>query len=190
MEKSHLEEHIDLNHRKKNSEGAENNESVSEIKNLKRHIESVHNEEKQYECKKCDNIFAEKVELDKHVKKDHILNILGKTKQFNCEDCSFQGLNRIELKNHIRANGHKPNQIIEVCFTCEKEFDSYWSLMNHRRAEHPSNKICRYYQMDACDFNEDTCWYRHEEKKRNSKQVVDKTIECEVCEEKFKIKIV
>ena len=60
--------------------------------------------------------------------------------------------------------------------------------MNHRRAEHPSNKICRYYQMDACDFNEDTCWYRHEEKKKHSKKVVDKIIECEVCEEKFEIK--
>ena len=39
--------------------------------------------------------------------------------------------------------------------------------------------------MDACDFNEDNCWYRHEEKMNHSKKVVDKTLECEVCEEKF-----
>ena len=63
---------------------------------------------------------------------------INEAKQYNCEDCPFQGENGLELKKHIMRTKHCPSVSIEKCYTCKKEFPSYWHLMNHRKAEHPS----------------------------------------------------
>ena len=70
---------------------------------------------------------------------------------------------------HLRLTGHQPSKALQdlrskiiVCYTCKEEYTSYWSLMNHRRQKHPSNKVCRYYLRDQC-IHGVNCWYRHDE---------------------------
>ena len=110
------------------------------VNSFKTTFESQHSGKEKKKCNICKFESHRKSAITEHIERVH------QGKMVSCKDCSFQGLNRIELRNHIRANKHNPNQTIEVCYICEKEFDSYWSLMNHRRAEHPSNKICRYFK--------------------------------------------
>ena len=86
------------------------------------------------------------------------------TAQYNCKDCAFQGDSWSSLKKHIQSLRHNPSDFSEKCFTCKIEFNSYWTLMNHRREEHPSKKICRYYLKQECLFSSKKCWYKHEEK--------------------------
>jgi hypothetical protein len=33
--------------------------------------------------------------------------------------------------------------------------------MEHRKAEHSSSKMCRYFRKKMCDFDQDSCWYSH-----------------------------
>ena len=33
--------------------------------------------------------------------------------------------------------------------------------MNHRRALHPSQKICRYFRKGTCYWKDEQCWYKH-----------------------------
>ena len=86
---------------------------------------------------------------------------MEKTRQYNCEDCPFQGENGLELKKHIIITKHHPSEYKEKCYTCKKDFSSYWHLMNHRKSEHPSSKKCRYFLSEKCMFDAKSCWYRH-----------------------------
>ena len=47
------------------------------------------------------------------------------------------------------------------CYTCKKEFDGHWNLMQHRKFNHPSNRKCRDYP-EKC-IRGSTCWYIHTE---------------------------
>ena len=73
---------------------------------------------------------------------------------------------------------HKAADSSEVCFTCNQEFGSYLSLMNHRKSDHPSNKICRYYAKGECIFDSSTCWYRHIDSPDMLKSQTFKCIKC------------
>ena len=61
----------------------------------------------------------------------------------------------------MKSTGHKPSEKIETCYNCQAEFSSYRQLMNHRKLEHPSRKICRYFLKQECVFDDETCWYVH-----------------------------
>ena len=108
-----------------------------------------------------------------------------KTKQYNCNDCPFQGENGLELKRHIQRTMHTPSDYKEECYTCNKEFTSYWALMNHRKSDHPSTKKCRYFLKNECKFSEDTCWYKHEleSKIQEKRQLLN--FPCNDCEHVF-----
>ena len=120
--------------------------------------------------------------LIKHKKKAHLEEVIVKTKQFNCEDCPFQAETRDDLRKHLQRTKHKPSEYTEECYTCKMEFSSYWFLMNHRKSEHPSTKICRYFKVDACDFDAETCWYKHENKNKPVPQ--EFSLECKECDYK------
>ena len=59
--------------------------------------------------------------------------------------------------------------------------------MNHRKSEHPSSKICRYFKDDCCQFTGKDCWYRHESKTSQSDSDVNVNLEnsCKDCDEFF-----
>ena len=111
-------------------------------------------------CDQCEAMFWTKPQLENHVRRIHE-GPSQPRKDYNCNDCFFQGENSLELKNHTERTRHSPGLNSEKCFTCDKEFPSYWNLMNHRKAEHPSAKKCRYFAMGQCKFDDEVCWYSH-----------------------------
>ena len=114
-------------------------------------------------CKVCDRRFLTDESLRRHMTLSH------NTQEWNCNDCSFQAHTSEELRKHLRLKGHQPSHNLQesksefvTCYTCKKDFLSYWSLMNHRKQEHPSNKTCRYFLKNQC-IHGVNCWYRHDE---------------------------
>ena len=131
---------------------------------LNAHIRSHVDEE--FTCDQCDLVFREKTVLEEHKKSDHKKNKIAE--EWNCNDCSFQGHGAVELINHLKVTGHQPSKDINKkksfndyrqCYTCRKEFDGYYNLMDHRKVVHPSNKPCRNFPVD-CKWGND-CWYVH-----------------------------
>ena len=47
-------------------------------------------------------------------------------------------------------------------------------------------KECSYFTEEKCDFNEDTCWYRHNLQERD--KIVSKEFECRFCGKIIKTK--
>ena len=136
------------------------------------HVRSHHT----FTCEECDETFTSDMEVKEHVSRKH-KKMEYKKREFNCYDCPYQGENSLQLKKHIQITKHNPCEYSEECYTCKKEFTSYWDLMTHRNKEHPSRKQCRYFLKDECHFASDVCWYRHEDKQTN----VHKP--CETCRE-------
>ena len=131
-------------------------------------------------CKDCSEEFTSNTQLVKHKSKH------TEKRQYNCDDCAFQGENRVELKKHLQRTKHCPSDLREVCYTCKEEFQSYWHLMNHRKKEHPSNKICRYFKDGCCEFTDEECWYRHLDAHQNKTQDILKPhLSCQLCNENF-----
>lgn len=135
----------------------------------------------EYSCEDCGKKFRSKVQLDNHILDEHKEGTVKRVKQFNCKDCSFQGDNWTMLKKHIQIMKHNPVEYNAQCYTCKNEFHSYWALMTHRKKEHPSNKICRYYLKQQCSFEDEICWYRHEDLSK----VDERGFDCRECENKF-----
>ena len=52
--------------------------------------------------------------------------------------------------------------------------------MNHRKSEHPTNKVCRYFLLSQCKFDENVCWYSHEDKPKSQSENA-----CNECDENF-----
>ena len=154
---------------------------------MKIHVETGH----QYECEECGNEFATEKQLEDHMKCYHKkceepTQTEEASRQYNCEDCPFQGENGLELKKHIVRTKHSPSEYLEKCYTCNKEFSSYWHLMNQRKTEHPSNKKCRYFLNEMCRFDADTCWYKHEtESIRNVQESNSFENSCKDCDKRF-----
>ena len=135
----------------------------------------------KYECNKCAVKFVGKKQLERHE-----LGCHEELEQHNCNDCPFQGNNRTELRRHIQRSKICTSGSVETCYTCNKVFASYWHLMNHRKSDHPSQKSCRYFKMDACDFDANECWYIHKSKvTREEEEMPSNVHECRVCDEHF-----
>ena len=54
--------------------------------------------------------------------------------------------------------------------------------MNHRKLEHPSKKICRYFLKETCDFQSEECWYRHVKKSDANSNESTEEHDCNKCE--------
>ena len=104
-------------------------------------------------CGRCAKEFKDEQKLKNHTKLEHA----DKLRQFTCEDCPFQGESSLELKKHVLRTQHIPSEYKESCYTCKEEFKNYFHLMNHRKKEHPSTKVCRFFLKQACIFEADEC---------------------------------
>ena len=136
-------------------------------------------------CDYCGKIFWIKIQLESHIKTNHAEEGVKKAKQYNCKDCPFQGENSLELKKHIQRTNHIPCEYFEECYTCNKEFPSYRLLMNHRKTDHPSSRLCRYFQIDECNFDAETCWYKHELKTIHAGRKEVPVFQCNECDDEF-----
>ena len=93
---------------------------------LNAHMQSQHSQRQPNSCDDCGTSFWTKIQLKNHTEMYHAKEENIMTKQYNCKDCSFQAENGLELKKHIRRTKHVPCDHIEQCYTCKKEFMSYW----------------------------------------------------------------
>ena len=147
-----------------------------------------------FECDLCDKTFPTKEELEVHVDKHHEEE---SAEEWNCNNCPFQGNEAVELMNHLKETSHQPSSKVNKkklfkeykrCYTCNLEVDGYVNLMNHRTERHPSNRKCRNFPDDKCEWGK-KCWYVHEEdlmevdESFKSEEPVHK---CYICDEKFK----
>ena len=113
----------------------------SKSKNLlKEHKENIHGSE--LKCRKCKETF-----MDNAVLKTNLENHeqISKKEEFNCETCDFQDTLIKALRKHLEiSSGHKPSDKLYECKKCKIILNSYYLLMNHRKKEHPTDKVCRY----------------------------------------------
>ena len=122
----------------------------------------------------------------------------SETNQRNCPKCYFQSNCKEEMDNHFKMShvpkGETSNITIRAermtCRNCKVDFQNYWSLMNHRRDNHPTNKTCRYDLEDRCKHSSEECWYLHKNGRRpnTSNQSESHINECFECNMKFKNK--
>ena len=151
------------------------------------HISSKHTPNPEHHCEFCSEIFHQKTDLDNHLNKEH--NESCSSDEWNCNDCAYQAGDALELMKHLKITGHQPSQSIKdrrkvfkdfrECYTCKMAFDGYYSLMNHRKNMHPSNKKCRNFEAGNCPHKSE-CWYIHE----NAMDVEDLSdqFKCNVCD--------
>ena len=124
---------------------------------LEKHKEDKHNN--NFKCKKCEQTFLSEVTLKKHIE---MHERKSKMEEFNCETCPFQNTKRKALKEHLEVSpGHKPCPKEYECRDCKEIYNSYFNLMNHRSAKHPTDKMCRYFKEGTCNYEDEECWYSH-----------------------------
>ena len=58
------------------------------------------------------------------------------------------------------------------CFICSKTYKSKGEMMKHRKKEHRSVvKFCDKFQEGKCGFQDDFCWFRHDEKEEIKRKI-------------------
>jgi KRAB domain-containing zinc finger protein len=99
------------------------------IRQLTRHIQSIHCEDRPFECSQCDYKAKLYVELDKHIRRVH-----DKEKNSVCGKCGDKFFDGSDLSSHKKKK-HRSRLVITEwpCNTCEKMFESKRSLAAHRK---------------------------------------------------------
>ena len=63
--------------------------------------------------------------------------------------------------------------------------------MNHRRDNHPTNKMCFYDEESKCSFSASQCWYKHKESRKSTNSEVSSSkqqrneLKCFTCQNHF-----
>ncbi len=160
------------------------NESFTQLASLRRHVNSVHNQEKTFKCSLCDDKFLRKDNLERHIKsvhqnlrphickecgdafklpqhlKEHITAIHTDQRQYVCEECGFAFKLRSHLNDHVRVvhQNHRPY----ACEECDSAFPHARGLKLHIIAMHTDEKpfVC-----EDCGrgFADPSHLYRHKE---------------------------
>ena len=114
--------------------------SFSKSGDLKTHINSVHNGQKDHKCVSCGKSFSQA-----HNLKTHINAVHNGQKNHKCDSCGKTSSSAGDLKKHINAvhNGQKDHK----CDSCEKTFSQVRNLKKHINAVHNCLKDCK---CDIC----------------------------------------
>ena len=107
------------------------NVKVTNKKDLKAHIASVHEDRKPYLCpiKNCNSTFPDNKKLNRHIKTIH-----DEKKNLRCHTFDAEFVKKAELKDNQATvhDGGKPFK----CDLCGKRFDSRGNLMLHIKTIH------------------------------------------------------
>ena len=173
---------------------------------------------KSFKCDKCQECFESESDLRKHElihsKAEFDCNICGRCfkveddlvahqKHFHeeenqiwhCNDCAYEANTQTKLNEHLKNANHtakidQRRKNYDHCYTCDLAVDGYWSLMNHRKDYHPSNKKCKNFENGICQFGV-KCWYVHEEDLMETDESLNPqkfNIKCYVCDSAFNTK--
>jgi len=145
---------------------------------LKFHIMRMHQKDKPFKCKECDNSYINKSELDMHFKYRHskdvdikICHLCGyETKykealkvhikithenitRFSCAECDKKFYAKSHLKRHIKAAHRKSIEGIK-CVTCGLELKTGSALLKHKNKVHRGMKfVCDICNKEYSDYS-------------------------------------
>lgn len=106
--------------------------------NKLRHIQTVHNRLKQYECDLCGTKFGLKADLGRHRFRIH------ESRAFCCDKCRRSFAERGQLEHHIRATHEEDSRPWE-CKQCSIRFGRKSSLKRHEQTVHQQARFtCRF----------------------------------------------
>ena len=74
---------------------------------MEKHIESIHEKKRPYECSKCDACFTQS-----HVLKKHIISVHEGNKDYQCPICGGNYKRKDKLKLHI-STAHEGKQFVQ-----------------------------------------------------------------------------
>ena len=169
------------------------------MKNLKRHVETVHEKKKPFQCSICPSKFAEKIAL-----KRHILSVHKGKRSYHCSFCPAkfnlnENLNRHYDKIHENKNPHE----CSICFTtlsstanlkrhydtvhekkkpyecsiCFKKFGEKGNLNHHSRFVHEEKQPLNFQPRNA----------KFDRKQFRENYEKNKSRKCSVCQNKLSI---
>ena len=110
------------------------------MRNLKKHIKTMHDFRNWHMCSKCDYKARQKLSLDAHLVKH------SQEKPFKCDICDFATTSQVYLQIHKKV-AHSIDKPYK-CKSCEKSFIKEQGLIKHIRT-HTGEKP---YKCDACPF--------------------------------------
>ena len=110
--------------------------TFSESGNLKKHINSVHNGQKDYKCDVCGKLYSSSTTLKYHKIEVHE-KLKYKCDFKNCE-MSFDNVN--ELYNH-KEKVHEGDQKNFSCKLCDKAYNMKRQLKYHIKSVHENQRV-------------------------------------------------
>ena len=182
---SHLKNHMKLIHSSNNDElNHEQNKSREEEFNcmkcayqgnshfqLQKHINLKHTNDENavvtaehIKCRICGEDFEEKANLMIHRKIKH-KNFVARCKNYEERNCSYTS----ESCWWIHETKNSMSEGIQ-CYVCSKTFNTKAEMMRHRKKYHPNIvKLCEKFLHNRCPFQEDFCWFFHNQLKTDCK---------------------
>ena len=126
---------------------------------LNRHVFLKHTVQEQFKCNTCGKQFSDKANLLNH-RKNHHTEAVAICRKFLEGICHFTS--KMCWWNH-RENGAGNIPDI-ICYICSERFESKMELMIHRKNKHREVvRGCTNFAKNSCMFQEQSCWFIHEE---------------------------
>ena len=108
-------------------------------------------------CRNCGETFNSKSNLMDH-RKDKHLGTVASCKNNLQGTCSFSS--KMCWWNH----SDQSNEDIIKCYNCGGTFPTQKTMMIHRKTAHTGViRKCNLFLENRCRYNEDSCWFKHEE---------------------------
>lgn len=119
-----------------------------------------------FKCRICEEEFEEKANLMIHRKMKHI-NVVAQCRNF------VQGICNRTPDSCWWNHGTRQLENIQ-CYVCSKTFTTKSDMMGHRKRNHASMiNLCQKFIQGKCPFQDDFCWFIHNQEKINSTQITD-----------------
>lgn len=141
--------------------------SFTKKASLKRHMQRVHTDPKQFPCNICEETFESKCLVE-----EHLLTHAGE-RPFLCEFCGSSFDKESKMRNHVRYH--------LGCFTCEicKKAFRMRSHLNEHMHTHTGDKPF------SCDICQVSYARKYVLKQHMRIHMGDKRFKCEICSESF-----
>ena len=151
-----------------------------------------HDKDDDWNCKKCDFQTNSIHKASKQALEAHVCKTKPDINNTECTVCKDTFPNKTDLNKH-KLTAHKswklctkffsnnpnikcqynpchyshvaPTDNMQRCYDCGREFMTTEELMLHRKLIHKS--ICRLFQTNACERDQESCWFNHYVTKRN-----------------------